>query len=127
MTRPLMLMLVLLLSWGTSGQAVAQQTDKHQPVATDQIKLTLKPSREQAASDTSYAINAEIENSSADAIFFTPTSLTLTVPPEIDPWPYKNEEEKQYESEWAAFIPATDFLPAPGERGLNKVVALQPG
>ena len=95
------------------GHGNPNKTDE---IKADQIKLTLKSSRTQINSDTSFSISAEIENASPGTIFITPTFLTLTVPPEVDPAFVGGA------SEWRAFLPGT------GENDeLRKIVAVQPG
>lgn len=84
--------------------------------ATDQrenIHLTLKASRAQTASDTSFAVSAEIENTTNKAIFINSNLFSLAIPPEVDPAP-----DVGGISEWYAFFPGI---------GQNNVVALQPG
>src|SRR5208337_419926 len=120
MTRTTLLLTVLvLISLRTFGQAPTQGGGEQGNAKADQVKLTLKPSRAQAASDTSFAISAEIENTTAHTIFVTPTFLTLTIPPEVDPAPNVGAV-----SEWYAFLPGTGEN---GENSWKKVVAVQPG
>jgi hypothetical protein len=118
MTRTmLMLTALLLISAWTFAQA-QRGTEQASPSA-DQIKLTLLPSRAQTASDTSFAISAEIENPTTHPIFISPTFLTLTIPPEVDPAPNVGNI-----SEWYAFLPGTGET---GENSSNQIVAVGPG
>lgn len=121
MTRTaLLLTLLVFVSVGTFGQVSGQRSGGQQGGANaDQIKLTIKASRTQAASDTSFAISAEIENTTTHPIFITPTFLTLTIPPEVDPAPNVGSV-----SEWYAFLPGTGEN---AENGWQTVVAVQPG
>ena len=117
--KTLLLTLLIFISVRSPGQTTAQRGGEQGNTKTEQIKLTLTPSRTQAASDTSFAINAEIENTTSHPIFITPAFFTLTIPPEVDPAPNVGNI-----SEWYAFLPGT------GENGSESgktVVALQPG
>jgi len=113
----LLILLVVMMCGGATGQNVAPAKTAQLVALPDEIKLTLEPSRGQIASDTSFALNALIENTSAHPIFLSPTSLTLTIPPEVDPAP-----DVAPGSQWYATLPATG-----GEDKTGSVLALQPG
>lgn len=117
--RTLMLTLLVVASVPTFGQAAAPSGGEQVSAKSDQIRLILKPSRPQAASDTSFAIGAEIDNTTGRAIFVTPTSVSLAIPPEVDPAPKVGSI-----SEWYAFFPGTGQN---GENNWNKPVTVQPG
>ena len=120
MTRTaLVLTLLIIANVPTFGQAGAKRGNEQLSPTSDQITVILNPSRPQAASDSSFAIGAEIDNTSGHTIYITPSSFSLAIPPEIDPAP-----KVEGISEWYAFFPGTGQS---GESNWNKPVTLQPG
>jgi hypothetical protein len=83
------------------------------------LKISLRPSREQALAGSFFGITATVENVSDRPVYFTGNSFSLTVPPEIDPDGPRN---------WTAFFPGLDFGPdtADPDKYYSHVVTLPP-
>jgi hypothetical protein len=79
------------------------------------MRITLKTSRGQATAGSNFGITAEIENTSSQPIYIMPSTIAMTVPPELDTGGVHDL--------WA-------FIPGIQESGLgywNTVIVLEPG
>ena len=123
MPRILLFLILLSLAAGDgSGQGSAQRgTAPADPKSDSPIKLTLRSSRAQLASDTAFEVNVTIENTSDKTIYITSNYLTLTLPPEVDPMPPGENSWSQWRS-----VPGTGIL-EPNTDPWEKVIPVQPG
>ena len=104
------------------GQRSAQpESQPAFPGSDSQIKLTLKSSRAQLASDTAFEVSVQIENTSTKTIYITSNYLTLTLPPEVDPMPPDTNGWSQWRSVLGTGILEENTDP------YKKVAPVQPG
>lgn len=122
MRRTILTLMPLVL---LGAEVLAQGSAQHKGGPTlsareSQIKLTIKSSRAQLASDTAFEVSVQIENTSSNPIYITSNYLTLTLPPEVDPLPPK-------QNDWSQWRPVlgTGVLEDPNV--FTKVAPVQPG